>query len=157
MFAPESTPDPLAPLLRLAGISPAVTAPGPMMSLGMFVFQLRTLPYQQSQHQRGWRHASNSRVGQRPALQYVGPDSEKMGLSGVLYPGLTGGESQLAELASMADSGERYPLIDGTGAVLGLFVIESLQVTRSEFFSDGAARKIDFDLQLVRADDEAEA
>ncbi|MEH8534103.1 phage tail protein, partial [Klebsiella pneumoniae] len=29
-----------------------------MMVLGLFVFQLRTVPYQQLQYQRNWRHVT---------------------------------------------------------------------------------------------------
>ncbi|EEW1018808.1 hypothetical protein ED035_03730 [Escherichia coli] len=33
-----------------------------MMVLGLYVFMLRTVPYQELQYQRSWRHAANSRV-----------------------------------------------------------------------------------------------
>ena len=44
-----------------------------MMTLGMFVFEVKSLPYQQLQRASQWRHASQSRVGQRPGYQYLGP------------------------------------------------------------------------------------
>lgn len=127
---------------------------GALMSLGMFVFRLDTIPFQQMRHSRQWRYASNSRVGQRPALQFIGPDTESVSLCGALYPELTGGEVSLSEIVDMADAGASYPLIDGTGNMLGLFVIESVDATRTEFFNDGAARKIEFTLSLKRADDD---
>ncbi|PHK79991.1 phage tail protein, partial [Salmonella enterica subsp. enterica serovar Typhimurium] len=34
-----------------------------MLALGMFVFELRTLPYQLMQHSKDYRWASNDRVG----------------------------------------------------------------------------------------------
>ena len=39
-----------------------------MMSLGMFVFGLPTLAYQDMQRQTNWRHPGNSRVGTRAGL-----------------------------------------------------------------------------------------
>ena len=45
----------------------------------------------------------------------------------------------------MADSGGAFPLIDGaTFEIIGFFVIENIQETRTEFFGDGAPRAIDF-------------
>ena len=37
--------------------------------------------------------------------------------------------------------------------IYGMFVAEGLSITRSVFFRDGAARKIDFQLSLKRVDD----
>lgn len=125
-----------------------------MMALGLFVFGLRTVPYQQLQRQVAWRHPSNSRVGARPVRQFAGRGDELITLSGVLYPEITGGRVSLAALEAMADEGLAWPLIEGTGLVYGLFVVEDLATTHSEFFGDGAARKIEFSLKLARADDE---
>lgn len=43
-----------------------------MMVLGLYVFMLRTVPYQELQYQRSWRHAANSRVNRRPSTQFLG-------------------------------------------------------------------------------------
>jgi phage protein U len=125
-----------------------------MMSLGMFVFERSTTPYQTSQQEFQWRHPGVSRVGLRPAHQFLGPDDETMTLSGVLLPEFTGGEPSLAELRTMGDEGGAWPLVDGVGTVHGLFVIDKLSIGRSVFFADGAARRIEFSLQLTRIDDD---
>jgi phage protein U len=52
----------------------------PMMALGLFVFMMDTVPYQQLQQRFAWRLASNSRVGQRPSHQFLGPDDETITL-----------------------------------------------------------------------------
>ncbi|HBG96500.1 MAG TPA: oxidoreductase, partial [Chromatiaceae bacterium] len=39
---------------------------------------------------------------------------------------------------------------DGSGMVWGRWIIESISDTKSVFFSDGAARKIEFTLSLKR-------
>nr|WP_269745115.1 phage tail protein [Aeromonas tecta] len=53
----------------------------------------------------------------------------------------------------MGDSGEALPLIQGDGMMRGSFVIEGISTTRTEFFDDGAARKIEFNIKLKRVDD----
>lgn len=124
-----------------------------MMALGLFVFMLKTIPYQELQYQQQWRHASNSRIGLRPSLQFLGPDTDVITLSGVLMPFITGGNLSLLILQQMAASGKAWPLIEGTGTIYGMYVIESLNQTRSEFFSNGPARKIEFTLTLKRTEE----
>ncbi|HHS9960660.1 TPA: phage tail protein [Klebsiella quasipneumoniae subsp. similipneumoniae] len=124
-----------------------------MMVLGLFVFQLRTVPYQQLQYQRNWRHVTNNRVNHRPTTQFLGPDNEQLTLSGVLMPEVTGGRLSLLALELMAEQGKAWPLIEGGGTIYGMYVIESLNQTKSEFFSSGEARKIEFSLGLKRVDE----
>ncbi|MCU8013626.1 phage tail protein [Shewanella sp. SM74] len=124
-----------------------------MMTLGFFVFSRLTVPYQTSQHEMVWRHPTNSRVGARPSAQFLGVGDETLTLSGVLMPEITGGELSLEALRKMADTGKAYPLIEGRGTVTGFFVFEKISKGRSEFFSDGAARKIEFTIELKRVDE----
>ncbi|MCU7977552.1 phage tail protein [Shewanella sp. SW36] len=124
-----------------------------MMTLGFFVFSRLTVPYQTSQHDMVWRHPTNSRVGARPSAQFLGVGDETLTLSGVLMPEITGGELSLDALRKMADTGKAYPLIEGRGTVTGFFVIEKISKGRSEFFSDGAARRIEFTIELKRVDE----
>jgi len=124
-----------------------------MMTLGMFVFTLKTVPYQELQYQQQWRHASNSRVGLRPTLQFLGPDTDTITLTGVLMPFITGGNLSMLTLQQMAETGKGWPLIEGSGTIYGMFVIESIGQTKSEFFSDGSPRKIEFTIALKRIDE----
>lgn len=126
-----------------------------MMALGTFVFSLPDLAYQQLQRSAAWRHASSERVGARAARQYLGPGEETIELSGLIAPELTGSPASLDTLREMAAEGRPLALVDGTGVVHGTFVITGLQETRTLFFPDGAARKIEFSLSLMRVDDEA--
>lgn len=123
-----------------------------MAALGLFVFTLKTAPYQSFQHTQNWRHAFNERVGARPAWQFVGAGTDSVTLSGELYPELTGGTFSLMALKLMADSGKSWSLIDGTGMIYGMFVIESINQTKTEFMSNGTPKKISFTLNLKRAD-----
>jgi phage protein U len=125
-----------------------------MMALGLFVFGLHTAPYQQLQRQTSWRHPATSRVSARPGRQFAGRGDDTITLSGVLYPEITGGKLTIEALKAMADEGMAWPLIEGTGLFYGLFVVEDVSETHSEFFPDGAPRKIEFSIKLVRTDDE---
>ena len=49
----------------------------------------------------------------------------------------------------MADQGRAWPLLDGTGTIYGMYVINNISETGSLFFADGTARKIDFTLTRV--------
>ena len=124
-----------------------------MMALGMFVFGMHTLAYQEFQRQTDWRHGSTSRIGTNPARQYLGRGDDSITLPGVLLPGLAGSPLSLDTLRMMADTGKAWPLVQGDGRIFGLWVIESLSETRTLFFRDGAARRIEFNLKLTRIDD----
>lgn len=125
-----------------------------MLSLGMFVFSLSTLAYQELQRQTNWRHASNSRVGAPPALQFVGRGDDTITLPGIILPELAGSVLSLDALRLMANTGKAWPMVEGTGRIYGLWVIESLSETKTVFFRDGTPRRIEFTLTLKRTDDD---
>ncbi|WP_421684484.1 oxidoreductase [Stutzerimonas urumqiensis] len=124
-----------------------------MMALGMFVFSLETLAYQEFQRQTDWRHGSTSRIGANPARQYLGRGDDSITLPGLLLPALAGSQLSLDALRTMADTGKAWPLVEGTGKIYGTWIIESLSETRTLFFRDGQARRIEFTLTLKRIDD----
>jgi phage protein U len=57
-----------------------------MMVYGMFVFTLRTAPYQQLQHSQAWRHVKNERVNQSAAWRYIRPGDDTITLSACSTP-----------------------------------------------------------------------
>ena len=124
-----------------------------MMTLGMFVFETKSLPYKQLQRDTQWRHPSQARVGQRPAHQYTGPGEDTIKLTGTLYPEITGGRMTLDDVRIMADEGKAWPLIEGSGRVYGFWSIQSVSETSTVFFPDGTPRKIEFGINLLRVDD----
>lgn len=124
-----------------------------MMTLGFFVFEIHTAPYQELQRQTAWRHASQNRVGQRPAYQYLGPGDDTITLSGTLMPELTGGRATLDLIRVMAEQGKGWPLIEGTGRLYGFWAVTNVTETSTEFFRDGMPKKIEFSIALVRVDE----
>lgn len=120
--------------------------------LGYFVFSLHTLAYQDLQRQLAWRHASTSRVGARPAHQFIGPDEEQITLSGVLLPEFAGSRLSLELLQAMAETGQAWPLIQGDGLLYGEYLITGIQTTGTLHFQDGAPRRIEFQMTLKRTD-----
>lgn len=126
-----------------------------MMALGMFVFSLPTLAYQELQRKSSWRHARSGRIGAIDATQFVGRENDTISMSGTAYAELMAGRASLDELRDMAAQGKAWPLIDGTGRVYGAFVITGVDEGMKEFFADGTPRKIDFGIELLEIADTA--
>lgn len=125
-----------------------------MMIYGMFVFQLSTLPHQQIQQSRNWRHVKNERINRSASWQYIGAGDDTITLSGLLYPEITGGEVSLTALTTQAYAGRPWPLIDGVGQIYGMYVITVLNTTRSELDRYGKARKIEFTVTFQRVNED---
>lgn len=125
-----------------------------MLALGMFVFSLSTAAYQALQRQTEWRHVSNPRIGAAPARQFVGRGDDAITLPGIILPELAGSTLSLDTLRLMANTGKAWPMVEGSGRIYGLWVIENLNETKTVFFRDGTPRRIEFSLNLKRIDDD---
>lgn len=123
-----------------------------MLALGFFIFKRQTLPYQTLNRTSGFNWQSNSRVGNRAAFQYLGPGAETIEIGGELYPELTGGQLSLFAVRKMAELGSAWPLINGSGEILGMYVITSVTENGTLFYNDGTPRKINFSLKLTQVD-----
>ncbi|WP_084253534.1 phage tail protein [Sphingomonas pituitosa] len=126
-----------------------------LLSLGMFVFAIDTLAYDELQRKRAWRFATNGRVGAKDAIQFTGADLETITLSGSTHIELADGRASLDQLIDMAAEGGDWPLVDGLGNVLGSFVITSIDERHRHFLPDGQPRQIDFGIDLLEAPDAA--
>lgn len=125
-----------------------------MMALGQFIFSLPTLAYQDLRRSTEWRHPSNSRVGARPARQFVGPGEDSITLSGLQAPEFMGNRRSIDDLRKMGDAGSAYAVVAGNGDVMGAWVIKKVDENGSIFIREGVARRVEFTLELVRADDD---
>jgi hypothetical protein len=92
-------------------------------------------------------------VGALPARQFVGKGDDTITVSGLIVPEISGQQLSLDALRLMGDSGKAWPLVEGTGRIYGLWVIENVQQTSTLFFKDGAPRRIEFSITLQRVDD----
>jgi len=124
-----------------------------MMALGMFVFSLPTLAYQELQRKTDWKHPSTSRVGARNARQFTGKGDDTITLSGWIAPELTGSGYSLDALRLMGDTGKSWILIAGTGRILGSYIITSMTDGRTVLAQNGDAGKIEFSIILERTDE----
>ena len=120
-----------------------------MMIFGVFIFSLKTASYDQLQRKTAWRHASNARVGDMPASQFLGRGDDTITLSGSIVPEF-GSQMSISALRLMGDTGTAFPLIGGKGKVFGLYRIDDLQETQTYFFKDGKPRKIEFSMTLTQ-------
>lgn len=144
-----SSPLPVA----VPGIGP-VNAPSAreLLSLGMFVFGMDSVAYSELTRRTDWRHALSERHGARAASQYVGPGLDTISMGGLLVPEIGGRFADLDRLIEMADTGDHWPLVEGTGKVLGKFRIIAVDQKQKAIMAGGIPRAIDFTIDLERAD-----
>lgn len=119
-----------------------------MLALGEFRFSIDTAAYQNLERSSSYRWDSVDRLGVRPAMQFIGPGEDTVTLDGTIYPSFRGGLGQVTAMRAEAAKGEPLLLVDGAGRVWGLYVITDIRETQTVFFSNGAPRKIDFNLTL---------
>lgn len=127
-----------------------------LMALGMFVFELPSLAFDELQRKTDWQHARAQRVGARDTAQYVGPGTETINLSGAVYAEICDGRVSLDDLRTMANDGEALPLVAGNGTVFGNYVIEAIDERHAYLQADGTPLRIDFAIDLLRVDDDAQ-
>ena len=121
-----------------------------MMALGEYHFSLSTAAYQDLTHSTTYRWQAQERLGRPPARQYLGPGEETITLRGVVHPHYKGGLGQIDRMRAEAGRGEPLLLSEGTGRILGRWVIRQIEETRRELEADGAPRRIEFRLDLAR-------
>lgn len=124
------------------------------MSLGDFQFSADSAALQTLQRNASHKWQQQERFGRGPALQFTGSAAETVELAGVVYPFHRGGLGQIDRLRALAAGGKPLALVSGAGAVLGQFVIASVDESGSELTFAGAAQKIEFRLSLVRYDND---
>ncbi|NKJ40811.1 phage tail protein [Novosphingobium sp. SG720] len=121
-----------------------------LFALGLFVFDSQTMLPDRIERDRAFRHARDDRFLAAAASQFVGVGDDKVTLTGTLVPELAGSASAIETLAEMASEGEAWPLMDGTGTILGTYTIDRLANGGSNLIDTGQARKIDFTIELTR-------
>ena len=123
-------------------------------SLGYFVFNIDTVPYQGAALKSVWRHPKNPRIGTIAASQYTGREADTITLNCSLRPEINGGIGTINFLKAMADTGGGWPYIRGNGEYLGMFEIESIDQNESNYHMNGTPKEIEFSMTLCEVDDE---
>jgi hypothetical protein len=130
-----------------------------MMALGSFQFGVRTAEYQSLKTSMSWRWAKKDRYGRKPAQQFHGADAATKSFEITIYPQNAADLGRYQQLKALADKGEPVRLVAGgakwvngslvsSGADLGLWVIEKLDVDESLFMRDGTALEQKGSLQI---------
>lgn len=125
-------------------------SPRQLMTLGMFVFGMNTLPYQSLLRTSEWRHGGQERHMAREANQYLGPGPEAITITGLLVPEVAGSYGSFDTLRAMADTGDDFPLMDGLGRVFGDYVILRLEEEHRQILAGGLPRQAGFTIELKR-------
>ena len=120
-----------------------------LLALGDFRFSVDTAAYRELLRVTEYRWPSQSRLGRRPARQFVGAGDDTVTLRGVIYPHHRGGLGQLDAMRAEAGQGEPLRLVSGDGRVLDRWVVTRVEETQPEHWSDGTPRRQDFALELA--------
>lgn len=124
------------------------------MALGLFIFSLPTISYQQLQRQTSWRHVAHNRFDDTPDYQYAGKGEDKFTLNcSISHEIQMLSRIGLDGLRAMANTGKSYLLMEGTGRIYGFVVIDEMNITQTDFFPDGSPRKTEFTLALTKVKD----
>ena len=124
-----------------------------MMQLGSFQFSITTAAYQELHRRTEHTWAAQDRFGKMPALQYTGPAGDTITLTGIIYTEWRGGTGQLDAMRRLAARGQPQLLVDGTGRLLGRWVIESVEEGQTVFAAAGRPRKQQFTIQLRKREE----
>jgi phage protein U len=127
-----------------------------MLMLGGFKFSLNTAAFTELQRSTAYSWPAQQRLGKFDALQFTGPGEDRITLPGVIYPDFRGGVGQLDQLREIASAGRPLRLVASTGAILGVWVIESIEETQSAFKPNGGPRKQEFTLRIRKFGDDAQ-
>lgn len=128
-----------------------------MMRLGSFSFGINTAAYNDLRRTTEYKWAAQERFGQRDAMQFTGPGTDSISLSGIILTAYRGGTGQLDILRELADSGEPQTLISGLGSVMGRWIIEGVEEGQDVFAAAGMPRRQSFNVRLKKFDDGEEA
>jgi phage protein U len=124
-----------------------------LLMLGGFKFSLNTAVFQELRRLTSWRWPAQERMGQLDALQSTGQGEDTITLPGVIYPDFKGGPGQLDDLRAIGDAKKPVRLISASGQILGLWVIQSVEETASNFKPDGDPLKQEFTITIKKFSD----
>jgi phage protein U len=126
------------------------TSPAHLLTLGMFVFGMDTIAYDELNRRFGWRHGDTDRFGARPATQFLGPGEDTISINALIVPEIAGSYSALTTLEDMGNTGDSWQLLDGLGRVLGQYRLETIEDGHRGIMAGGIPRGRAVTIELKR-------
>lgn len=120
-----------------------------LLSVGPHLFRVAARSYEEMERKAEASLAVLQRVGQHPSVQMMGPGEQTLTITGTLYAAL-GGSAEAEALLAEPALGRPLMLVTGTGRVLGRYVLRSVTQRDSEPTAAGVARRIAYDIAMVR-------
>ena len=120
------------------------------MALGPFTFRALGFAFEGIGRDLDTSWAEIEVVDRFNALQFTGPNSDSLTISGVLFPEEFGGLSQLEGVRSAAIAGIPLMLVTLAGDVKGLHVIQSVGEDRTEHTRKALPRRNAYRIDLLR-------
>ena len=123
------------------------SGPTPMM-LGSYAFRSFGFGFKDVKRKLETPWADMKTAGAFEALQWTGPGKELLTITGVIFPAEFGGMEVLEALRQAAEGGQVMPLVTGSGAILGNYVLVGVDDDQSMFDAGGNAMKDSYTLHL---------
>ncbi|MBT9383337.1 phage tail protein [Pseudooceanicola sp. CBS1P-1] len=124
---------------------------GPVvMALGPFPFQAHGFGFTGLQRSLDTSWAELETVGRLNALQWTGPKSEVVTISGVLFPREFGGQTTLDGIRLAAQNGLPLMLVSLGGRIFGRHAVQRVDEDRSFHDRNGTAGRNAYSLSLRR-------
>ena len=122
-----------------------------------FIFRMETTLFDSVDINTKQRWVASERVGQRPALQNVGPDTDTTSLPGSIFDCWIGDMTSMDKLYAIqkaAEPHELWTIIDGVGQpyLPGRWVISEISEQRKTLGAYGKPKQIEWVLTLLRYD-----
>lgn len=122
---------------------------GPVtMALGPYKFQAHGFGLTGLARKLDTSWAELETVGRLNALQWTGPRSQTVTISGVLFPKEMGGEASLEGIRKAALNGLPKMLVTSAGKVFGLQAIQGIEEDRGFIDRTGQAARVAYTLEM---------
>jgi phage protein U len=122
--------------------------PTGLAKIGNIIFEARDIPFSKLHIEKKTSWVEHKTLKGGFIVNFTGKSARKIEIGGTLLPDFHKGVLKLDELDKHCDAGNPLPLTIST-KYFGLWAITGLHEERSIFDSKGAAKKIDFRLELL--------
>ncbi|WP_186062022.1 phage tail protein [Burkholderia gladioli] len=115
-----------------------------------FHFNLSTAAFEKLRRATRYRVATQERLNRQEALQPVSEGGETITLSGVVFPALGAGTTQISKLRAIGSRMKPVRLTMGSGDVLGRWLLQAIEEEQDAMLADGLPRKQSFTVEFGR-------